>query len=322
MKIDTFLAEQGWADAKQEPLAGDASTRRYIRLCSGSKRAILMIDPQGDTLRFARLAVHLRDLGLSAPEVYAQTPDLMLLEDFGDAQLAKVSKEQPDLESTLYKAATDVLCHLETRQAPKDLILATPEYLGQMIQPAFTHYLPLLGRKPDKSNLDLVSCLTDLIARHVPSDRVLVLRDYHAENMIWLPERAGVRRIGVLDFQDALCGPPIYDLVSMLQDARRDMSDACHRATLAHYLDRSGRDAATVEPAFHLLGLQRNLRILGIFARLAAERGKAGYLSLIPRVWGHIQSSLASPVARDLEPLVKGMFPEPTTERLTMKAVP
>lgn len=322
MTLDSFLNAHGWADAYRQPLAGDASSRRYIRLCSGAKRAILMIDPQGDTARFARLADVLQSVGLSAPGVFAATPDLMLLEDFGDAQVARVANEQPRLETTLYAAATDVLCHLETRPAPNDLVTATPEYLGRMIEPAFTHYLPYLGAAPGTAASDITSCLTDLLARHMPSESVLVLRDYHAENMIWLPERDGVRRIGLLDFQDALSGPPIYDLVSMLQDARRDVSETCQSLTLTHYLDRSGRDAATVMPAFHLLGLQRNLRILGIFARLAAERGKPGYLSLIPRVWAHIRTSLATPVAKDLEPLVRRVFPEPTADRLTLKARP
>ena len=322
MSVDAFLAAQGWADAEQVPLAGDASSRRYIRLCSGPKRTILMIDPQDDTARFAALSVHLRGLGLSAPDIYAQATGLMLLEDFGDAQFAKVAQTQPDMEIPLYRAATEVLCHLETCKVPAELTHATPRILGQMVEPVFTHYLPLLGVLPTAKASEITARLTDLLDHYLPEETVLVLRDFHAENMIWLPDRNHIRRVGLLDFQDALAGPPIYDLVSLLQDARRDVTDACRDATLRHYLDLSGRRQSAVMPAFHLLGLQRNLRILGIFARLATERGKPGYLALIPRVWAHIQTSLATPVARDLEPLIRDLFPEPTPERLGVGVVP
>lgn len=320
MSIDAFLTAQGWAEATREPLAGDASSRRYIRLYQGSKRAILMIDPQDDTERFAKLSAELNSLGLSAPTIFAKAPGLMLIEDFGNAQFAKVAQERRELEVDLYAAATDVLCHLETCPAPTGLSRATPDVLGQMIEPAFTHYLPRLGIKNDTAAQTITARLTDLLGQHVPDETVLVLRDYHAENMIWLPERDNLRRVGLLDFQDALAGPPIYDLVSMLQDARRDVSIACQTATLRHYLDRSGRSESRVMPMFHLLGLQRNLRILGIFARLATERQKPGYLSLIPRVWGHIRTSLATPVAHDLEPLILDLFPEATAERFASEA--
>jgi hypothetical protein len=321
MSYDVFLAAHGWADATHEPLAGDASARRYIRLYSGQKRAILMIDPQDDTARFTHISNHLRGLGLSAPEIYAQDAGLMLLEDFGNAQFAQVAKSEPNMEIPLYQAATDVVCHLETCGVPAILPRAAPDTLAQMVEPAFTHYLPLLQSTGMDAKNDILARLADLLAAHIPNETVLVLRDYHAENMIWMPERNHLQRVGLLDFQDALVGPPIYDLVSLLQDARRDVTSACHKATLRHYLDRSGRSEDAVIPAFHLLGLQRNLRILGIFARLASERGKPGYLGLIPRVWGHIQTSLATPVARDIAPLINGLFPEPTPDRLGQGAL-
>ena len=317
MSIDAFLADHGWSGATRHPLAGDASSRRYIRLYHGEKRAILMIDPQDDTQKFARLSGELRALGLSAPEVFCKAPGLMLLEDFGDAQFAKVARDHPAQERALYAAATDVLCHLEKSPVPTGLSQATPKVLGQMIEPAFTHYLPRVGGAADSTADTIAARLTDLLARHLPDETVLVLRDYHAENLIWLPDRGDVRRVGLLDFQDALAGPPIYDLVSLLQDARRDVSELCHTATLRHYLDSTGRSEAAVLPVFHLLGLQRNLRILGIFARLATERQKPGYLSLIPRVWGHITKSLTAPVAKDLAPAILDLFPEPTSERLS-----
>lgn len=319
MTQNTFLTAHGWADATQEPLAGDASSRRYIRLYKGEKRAILMIDPQDDTVRFSDISATLRSLGLSAPEIYGHANGLMLLEDFGDAQFAKVAQAQPELEIPLYQAATDVLYELEVNSLPVHLPIATPESLGQMIEPAFTYYLPMIGIDGAVTQKEIQTRLIDLLTKHLTDELVLVLRDYHAENLIWLPERDNICRVGLLDFQDALAGPPIYDLVSLLQDARRDVTEACQSATLDHYLNISGRSESAVMPVFHLLGLQRNLRILGIFARLAAERGKPGYLSLIPRVWQHIRTSLATPVAHDLEPLILDLFPEPTADNLILR---
>ncbi|HKK96867.1 MAG TPA: phosphotransferase [Marivita sp.] len=314
--IDVFLAENGWSDGARTPLAGDASARRYIRLCSGAKRAILMIDPQDDTDRFVRMAGHLSALGLSAPTIMAHAPGLLLLEDFGDAQFATVIAEDQEQEIPLYRAATDVLCHLERSACPGDLSRASAAILGQMIDPVFTHYVPAMCDEPAQDSFDVIARLTALLEDHVPSDSVLVLRDFHAENMIWLPDREGITRVGLLDFQDAVKGPPIYDLVSMLQDARRDVSEACHAATLAHYVGQTGRTMDQVLPVFHLLGLQRNLRILGIFARLAVERGKPGYLDLIPRVWAHVQTSLNDPVSAPLKPILDRMLPTPTHNRL------
>lgn len=322
MDLDGFLCAHGWGDATRDALAGDASSRRYIRLCSGADRAILMIDPQDDTARFADLATHLGKVGLSAPDIYGREPGLMLLEDFGDAQFAKIIAATPDMETPLYQAATDALCAFERTPVPTGLNIARPDVFGQMIEPAFTHYLPLIGAAARPETEQITLRLTELLHRHLPKETVLVHRDYHAENLIWMPNRQGVKRVGLLDFQDALAGPPVYDLVSLLQDARRDVTDACREATLHHYVTASGRTHAEVMPLFHLLGIQRNLRILGVFARLAKDRRKPGYLSLIPRVWGHIRSSLAHPVARDLGSLVTTVFPDPTPDRLTPVRVP
>lgn len=314
--IDTFLDDAGWAQADRIPLAGDASARRYFRLCSGANRAILMVDPQDDTKRFANVGMHLRKIGLSAPDILAKAPGIMLLEDFGDDQFASVIRTHPDKEVLLYQTATDVVCWLESAPLPSGVDAATPADLAQSIEPVFAEYLPTFSRDSQHAKSDLIARLTDALETYVPSDRVMVLRDFHAENMIWLPQRDGVKRVGLLDFQDALIGPPIYDLVSMLQDARRDVSETCQKTTLAHYALGSGRNMQQILPAFHLLGIQRNLRILGIFARLARLAGKTGYLDLIPRVWQHIQTSLQHPAAAPLEAIISAHFPDPTPDQL------
>lgn len=314
--VDAFLESAGWAGADQRPLAGDASSRRYMRLCLGGKRAILMIDPQDDTARFATMSQHLISVGLSAPDILAHAGGLMILEDFGDDQFATVIRQDPGREVELYRAATDVLCWLENADMPTGLNAPEPRDWADIIEPAFSDYLPAFGIQADGVHRDLTQRLGDALERHLPQEKVLVLRDFHAENMIWLPEWGGVKRVGLLDFQDALMGPPIYDLVSMLQDARRDVSAECFDQTLAYYAETSGRSMDAILPAFHLLGLQRNLRILGIFARLARTSGKTSYLDLIPRVWGHIQVSLQSPASAPLAPLISSVFSDPTPDQL------
>lgn len=273
-----------------------------------------MIDPADDTNRFDAMSRHLTDIGLSAPETLAHEPGLMVLEDFGDAQFASLIAHTPDAELDLYASAIDVLTHIEATRPPSGLDKVTPDSLAEMIEPAFTHYASLFSARSNGE--DITSCVCDLLTSHLPDSKVLVLRDFHAENLIWLPDRDGVKRVGLLDYQDALIGPPVYDLVSLLQDARRDVSPACHDASLRKYLDSTGRAETETINTFHVLGLQRNLRILGIFARLAAERGKPSYLNLIPRVWSHIQTSLDVPVAATLKPLVNLALPAPTRDRL------
>jgi hypothetical protein len=139
-----------------------------------------------------------------------------------------------------------------------------------------------------------------LVAIALDGPPVPVLRDYHAENLIWLPDRRGHARVGLLDYQDLLIGHPAYDLVSLLQDARRDVPPALAEAMTARYLARTGRDPEGVGHALRALGAQRNLKILGLFVRLAQRDGKSGYLRHLPRVWAHLARDLAHP---DLAPL-------------------
>ncbi len=150
--------------------------------------------------------------------------------------------------------------------------------------------------------------------RHADGPRVMILRDYHAENLLWLPERDGIRRVGLLDFQLAQMGQPGYDLVSLLQDARRDVTAETEAAMIRRFADAIG--ATGFDAAYAALGAQRALRILGIFARLCLRGGKPGYVALIPRVWGQLQRNLAHPALAPLATICDGLLPEPTPEVL------
>jgi aminoglycoside/choline kinase family phosphotransferase len=139
----------------------------------------------------------------------------------------------------------------------------------------------------------------------------MILRDFHAENLIWLPDRHGAARAGLLDFQLAQMGHPVYDLVSLVQDARRDVAPATRQALIRQFCDGAGLTQADCDRALAIWGAQRALRILGVFARLAGVQGKTGYLSLLPRVWGHLQHNLLHPDLAALRRLVDAHLPAP-----------
>jgi aminoglycoside/choline kinase family phosphotransferase len=171
-----------------------------------------------------------------------------------------------------------------------------------------------IGTEGDRAGFR--AALEDVMATHADGPRVMILRDYHAENLLWLPDREGIARVGVLDFQLAQMGQPGYDLVSLLQDARRDVSPETEAAMIRRFKDSMGADAG-FDAAYAVLGAQRALRILGIFTRLCRVSGKPGYLRLIPRVWDQLQRNLTHPATAPLARLCRELLPEPTPEVLS-----
>ncbi|WP_136443433.1 aminoglycoside phosphotransferase family protein [Pacificoceanicola onchidii] len=309
--MKAFLEKNGWADARREPLAGDASARRYIRLIGVSGSAILMEDPEGDVALFARLARHLTSIGLSAPRILGEdsAAGLLLIEDLGDGLIARLASDAAS-EERLYLMATDALLALHKHAPPPGLETATPGRLADMIDLAFDFYAPGSTGK-DKA----IAVFQSLLTQHAPTADVMILRDYHAENILDLPDRTGPARAGLLDFQDALIGHRGYDLISLLEDARRDVRPETVTACIRHYLDASNLPEDSFRAALAVLGAQRNLRILGVFARLAAARGKPHYIDLIPRVWSHLQNDLKHPAMAPLRPVIANL-PAPTPDHL------
>lgn len=311
---EAFVARAGWGDAERRFLAGDASDRSYDRLTRGAASVVLMDAPPGkgdDPAVFAAMAGHLARLGLSPPRVLATDYEngFLLLEDLGDGLFARILEREPAREAELYAAAVDVLVTVQSAPAPAGLADLSAEDWARAAEFAFTWY----KRAVTGDGSGDLSVLARLMRDHADGRRVLILRDYHAENLLWLPEREGVARVGLLDFQLGQMGQAGYDLVSLLQDARRDVSEATEAAMMARFVAATG--ARGFDAAYAVLGAQRALRILGIFARLCLVAGKAGYVALIPRVWGQLQRNLAHPA---LEPLraVCAALPEPTVENL------
>jgi hypothetical protein len=313
-----FLAAAGWGAADCRHLAGDASDRRYWRLRLGAATAVLMDNPPGgadDPLAFLTMAGHLRGLGLSAPGVLAADPaqGFLLLEDLGDDLFARLLATDPTREPELLGAAVAVLLHLQRAPAPPGLPDLSAKDWAQAAALALETYAPAAtGDQPDPQPLQ--AALAAALHRHADGPRVLILRDFHAENLLWLPGRAGLAQVGLLDFQLGQMGQPGYDLVSLLQDARRDVLPEAEGALVARFAAATGTPTQAFAASYATLGAQRALRILGVFTRLGLA-GKTGYLKLIPRVWGQLQRNLAHPALADLRAAC-AVVPEPTPDRL------
>jgi aminoglycoside/choline kinase family phosphotransferase len=293
-----FLAACGWAGAEILPLAGDASFRRYFRVVSGTRSAVLMDapPPHEDPRPFIAVATWLADRGLNAPEIIAQDLErgLLLLADFGDARLREALDSDPARERELYERATDVLVHLHVHPPMAGLpVHGLDQWLEEL--KLFTDwYCPAVGIEADSVGYQAA---WRAVLEPVASDGlgpVTVLRDYHAENIMLVEGREGIAHFGLLDFQDALAGHPAYDLASVLEDARRDVPPAIEQAMIARYVAATGRSDA-FERAYWALAAQRNTRILGVFTRLWKRDGKPHYRRFQPRMWGLLERDLERP---------------------------
>lgn len=316
--IEEFLEHAGWRMARRVPLAGDASARHYTRLHLPGGTAILMDCPPGqgeDPMRFVRVAEWLLEQGYSAPRILARDPGvgLLLLEDLGEGLLAHLIAADPTCEAPLYAAVADFLADLHRRALPDFVAPLDGAALAGLLAWVDDWYIPAFRADPVPELPRTVARLYSELAGHEPA--VLSMRDFHAENLLWLPDRVGHARLGLLDFQDAVAAHPAYDLVSLLQDARRDVTAATEAATLARYIAESGRNSDAFGAIYALLGAQRALRILAVFARLCLHLGRPRYLDFMPRVWGHLQRNLAHPALADLAQ-VAARLPEPTPAAL------
>jgi N-acetylmuramate 1-kinase len=314
-----FVARAGWADAREGLLAGDASFRKYFRLRRAGGTAVVMDSPAAHEPvgPFVRIGRHLLAMKLSAPEILAvdETNGFLLLEDLGDDTFARVLANGGD-ETELYARATDVL--VAVHAAPDHgLLPGLGGYEGDalidaaMLVPEW--YLPEATGRPtsDEQTESYRAAWRACLAALPPHAGALLLRDYHKDNLLWLPERPGVRACGLLDFQDAQRGHPSYDLVSLIEDARRDVPAAVHDASLARYLAATGLPAQDFRTGFALMAAQRHARIIGLFVRLLKRDSKPDYLPHLPRVWRMFERALKHEALEPLRRWVDRLLPPP-----------
>ena len=323
----TFIAQAGWQNARVTALAGDASNRRYDRLTrpDGTTAVLMNAPPAKNTnvSAFVQIATYLYALGLSAPRILHQDFDagFLLIEDLGDTLFTRQIAKNPETEELLYQTAVDVLTHLH-KSTPPDLSPFSSGTTVPLAALAFDWYqLGATGATDMDAKHEFISALEPLLAQYDTDLNVLIQRDYHAENLLWLPDRIGVARVGLLDFQDAAIGHCSYDLVSILQDARRDVDPQLAADMKARFVVQNNLDQQEFDTAYAVFGLQRNLRILGVFARLCMRDEKSHYVDLIPRVWGHVLTNLAHPILEPFAELITKPMPEPTPDiRATLKS--
>ena len=335
--IRRFLDSSGYGLAERRRIQGDASTRSYERLRLGEQRAILMNSPRRpdgpsvrdgkpysviahlaeDIVPFVGMANGLRQRGFSTPQIYeAELADgLLIIEDLGAEPV--VAGDPPAPIEERYEAAVDALVALHSRELPSAIPVA-PHVIHSL--PAYDidayqievgllldWYLPRLGAVvTDQVRADYTALWDSALQVALEATPTWVLRDFHSPNLIWLPERLDIARVGLLDFQDAMMGPAAYDVASLLQDARVDVPELMEVALLGHYVRKRSEIDTNFEPAdfirlYATLAAQRASKILGIFARLDRRDGKPQYLRHIPRVWGYLQRSLAHPALAMLQ---------------------
>ncbi|MEO0915508.1 MAG: phosphotransferase [Pseudomonadota bacterium] len=301
-EIQRFLKASGWGDAASTALAGDMSTRRYFRLKQGRVSAILM-DADTSMAPFLAMTEWLAQLDLSVPQVFAAEPDdgLLILEELGDVTVKKALSDRLCTDEDIFAGCVDILLRIR-RAEPPPLQEPSAKELVAWTELA-DHQLP--GVKPnalDAFRSHLLTILSDVIA----GTATVSLRDFHTENMMWLPDRQGCRKFGLLDYQDAILTHPAYDLMSLLTDARTWVPGELRRAVVAQYLQKSGDDRDQFELAFAALSAQRNLRIMGLFAR----SGK--HLECLPNTYRYFIEALDHPAFEQIKTATIGAVPQPT----------
>jgi N-acetylmuramate 1-kinase len=304
--ISLFLQQHGFDPAQAEPLAQDASFRRYLRL-HGQRPAVLMDAPPPEDVRpFLRIADHLRGLGLSVPTIIAADVEngLVLETDLGDALLSALLDARTADPELLFDAAVDALVVMHRAAPPLDLPPWDSTLMAQTAMGTlFDWFWPACfgAPAPREARADVATALAAMLDPLGAGPTSLVHRDFFAGNLLWLSPRHGFSQIGIIDFQGAAIGHPAYDLVSLLQDARRHIDPALQERALNRYLTaRPDLDAASFRAAFDACAAQRHLRVACQWVRLAKRDGRPQYLAYGPRTWWLLNEALGRPAAAPL----------------------
>lgn len=310
--LNDFLRQNGWSDGDRKLLAADASFRHYDRLTRPNESRVLMdAPPPMENVRpFLKVARHLEKLGYSAPHVYAADEEngFVLLEDFGDATYTRLLKKGED-ERALYALATDLLIDLhkldEETAVPEDLPPYDDDALLREAMLFPDWFMPAaFGHETDKAAADEYALLWQEVFPLVQKmPKTIVLRDYHVDNLMILDGKTGLKACGLLDFQDALAGAVTYDIMSLLEDARRDIRPELFKEMQDRYIAAMADKLPSKEEfltSWAILAAQRHAKVLGIFVRLCVRDGKPVYLQHLPRLWRLLERALEHPALAKL----------------------
>ena len=310
--LNDFLKQNGWDDGNRRLLAADASFRHYDRLTRLDESRVLMdAPPPMENVRpFLKVARHLEKLGYSAPHVYAADEEngFVLLEDFGDATYTRLLKKGED-ERALYTLATDLLIDLhkldEETAVPEDLPPYDDDALLREAMLFPDWFMPAaFGHETDKAAADEYALLWQEVFPLVQKmPKTIVLRDYHVDNLMILDGKTGLQACGLLDFQDALAGAVTYDIMSLLEDARRDIRPELFKEMQDRYIAAMADKLPSNEEfltSWAILAAQRHAKVLGIFVRLCVRDGKPVYLRHLPRLWRLLERALEHPALAKL----------------------
>ncbi len=311
--VQVFVEQAGFTEYALHPLVVDASSRRYIRIITKDVSYIIMdLPPERGVLdAYITICSFLKEQGYSSPEIVKADVEngFLLLEDLGDDIFNNLLSKSKDssLEKEIYGEAVNLLiswCSNSFMQSTSSKIIL-PTYASLDLLRGikiFTEWcLPeIFPQDHQIKALELLDIWERILLAAPLVDNHFIHRDYHAGNLVWLKSRDGSARVGILDFQDAAWGDPIYDLVSLLQDARRDIPTDLVESMIKHYITATGQPSSLVKERYAILGAQRNMHIIGIFHRLGERDNKEEYLRFLPRVWDHLQSDLAHPALKEL----------------------
>ena len=304
----SFVRAAGWGDAVASPVAGDLSTRSYTRLTHAGRTAILMDagDEIAATEAFCKMTEWLRDLGLSAPAILDArvSAGLLLLEDLGTQSVSDLLSQGGE-SVHIFQTCIDLLLTMRSQQVP-NLSEPTAHEMAEWTRLADQYY-----PNADPGLLDGVRSVLKTEIELFTTRTTVSLRDFHADNLMWLPDRDGIRKLGLLDYQDAFSTHPVYDLVSLLTDARMYVPPETRKTYIRAYATASGDDLSELERAFAMFSVQRNLRILGIFHRAAEDFGKRHHLPKVRRVYGYLIEAFEHPVFADVRRSVPTALPPP-----------
>jgi aminoglycoside/choline kinase family phosphotransferase len=304
----SFLTREGLEKETLLPLAVDASNRRYFRLPS-----CLLMDappPEENTRQFHMIAELLQSTGLTVPKIFATDHHhgFLLIEDLG-ALSYRTALDKDISEECLYSETMKALAHLHITLS--DNTLALPSYDLDLFLDRAGLFLKWYDHSlSHDAQQEFRGLWSDVYKRQPQLPHSLMMRDVMVDNLFWLPERAGMNRCGFIDFQDGLWGPVTYDLVSLLEDARRDISPRFAQQMIDLYLNsvpHLSRD--DFWRSYSLWGAQRSTRILGVFSRLAKRDGKPHYLAHLPRVWTYLKRDLEDPSLKALKTWFKQVMP-------------